>query len=249
MHPSRYRERSYRNRVQKAGLTAFRVQVNETDLHVQAAFSLEDLTRELVLRHRGHIEAFMASHPGFAAALEPWSEEPLAPPVVRDMIDAGRRTGTGPMAAVAGAIAERVGRGLLERSPEVIVENGGDIFLKVGGPLVVALFAGESPLSLRMGLRLDPAGQALGVCTSSATVGHSLSFGRADAVCVAAANCPLADAAATALANRVKDPESMARVLDLAGRIPGVIGAVAVCGSRCAAWGDVEIVALEEKRG
>ena len=93
----------------------------------------------------------------------------------------------------------------------MIVENGGDIFLKIDQPATVALFAGKSPLSHRVGLRIDPAWSPLGVCTSSGTVGHSLSFGRADAACVVAPGAALADAAATALGNRVQDPGAIAR--------------------------------------
>ena len=69
------------------------------------------------------------------------------------------------------------------RSPEVIVENGGDVFLKSSGPLDLGLYAGEnSPFSGEIKLRIDPSGAGIGICTSSGTVCHSLSMGKADAV-------------------------------------------------------------------
>ena len=116
-----------------------------------------------------------------------------------DMVKAGKNAGVGPMAAVAGAIAEHVGLGLLKSTNHVIVENGGDIFIKTDAPLTVGIFAGKSSLSLRIGIRLSGGPKPMAVCTSSGTVGHSLSLGRADAVCVAADSCAIADAAATAI--------------------------------------------------
>jgi ApbE superfamily uncharacterized protein (UPF0280 family) len=148
------------------------------------------------------------------------------------------------MAAVAGALAARVGRRLAPLSPEVIVENGGDLFLAITQPATVALFAGKSPLSHRVGLSLDPALSPLGVCTSSATVGHSLSFGRADAACVLAQSAALADAAATALGNRVQGPESIAPSIEWVASLPDILGAVVVVGEKLGAWGRVELVPL-----
>ncbi len=127
------------------------------------------------------------------------------------MAAAAQTAGVGPMAAVAGAIAECVGRELLEFSPEVIVENGGDIFLKVSHRRTVGIFAGDSPLTGRIGIQIEARDTPLGVCTSSGTVGHSLSFGRADAVVVLAPAAALADAAATAIGNRVSRKEGHRR--------------------------------------
>ena len=194
----------------RAGLTGFRVAVKETDLWVLAARDFSAEVREIVIQERQQLEAYIAGHPGFLTTLVPWPADPFAPLVVREMIEAAAAAGVGPMAAVAGALAARVGRQLAPLSPEVIVENGGDIFLAIQQPATVALFAGRSPLSHRVGLNLDPSLSPLGVCTSSASVGHSLSLGRADAACVLAGSAALADAAATALGNRVQGPDTIA---------------------------------------
>ena len=148
------------------------------------------------------------------------------------------------MAAVAGALAERVGRALEPLSAEVIVENGGDIYLKVASPATVSLFAGKSPLSHRVGLKIDPELTPLGVCTSSGTVGHSFSFGRADAACVLAPNAALADAAASALGNRVQQAGDIAAALEWAAALPDILGAVVIVGDKLGAWGRVELVPL-----
>jgi ApbE superfamily uncharacterized protein (UPF0280 family) len=236
--------RTYRTRMAREGLVAFRVAVQQTDLLILAARDLSLLARQTAVQERSRLESYIAAHPDFLSTLTPWPEDPFAPPVVREMVAAARVAGVGPMAAVAGALAERVGRALLAASPEVIVENGGDVFLALTRPATVALYAGASPLSRRVGLRIADEDTPLGVCTSSGTVGHSLSFGRADAACVVAPTAALADALATALANRVRDPGDIDPALAWLADIPQALGAVVVVGKALGAWGRVELVPL-----
>jgi ApbE superfamily uncharacterized protein (UPF0280 family) len=236
--------RTYRTRMARKGLVSFRVAVKETDLLVLAVRDFSREVRDAVVRERQQLEGYIEAHPDFLKALAPWPEDPFAPPVVREMIAAGRKTGVGPMAAVAGAVAERVGRALLSRSSEVIVENGGDIFLKVTRPAIIALYAGDSPLSHKVGLKIDPWQGPLGVCTSAGTVGHSLSFGRADAACVLAASAPLADACATALGNRVPDAGAVNEALAWVAEVPDILGAVVIVGDKLGAWGQVELAPI-----
>lgn len=247
--PSAYRERTYRSRVRPEGLTAFRTVVQETDLQIHAATDLSRAARASVLRHRGYLEAYIDAHSEFATTLAPWPAEPFMPEIVGRMVAAGQAADVGPMAAVAGAIAEAVGRDLLARSGEVIVENGGDLFLSAVRPLTVALFAGESPLSMKVGLRIAMARGPRAVCTSSGRIGHSLSRGRADAVCVVAADGALADAAATAVGNRIHSAEAIAEALEFGRRIDGIDGIVAIFGDRIGMWGALDLVPLPGKKG
>jgi len=168
---------------------------------------------------------------------------PASPgPVVRAMIAAGRAYEVGPMAAVAGAVAQAVGEGLLRWSPEVIVENGGDVFLKMDRAVELGLYAGaDSPFSGTIRLRVETEGEALGVCTSSGTVGHSLSFGRADAVTAVAGDAALADAAATAIANRVESADDVERVLKEERERGLLKGLLVVIGKRIGAFGAVAL--------
>ncbi len=146
------------------------------------------------------------------------------------------------MASVAGALAEEVGNDLLEHTRTVIVENGGDIFLKVSEDLTIGIYAGPSPLSNKLALKIPATMTPLGVCTSSGTVGHSLSFGTSDAVTILAHSTPLADAAATAVGNQVKGPQDIALGLDYAQTIEGILGALIIVDNQFGAWGDIEIV-------
>lgn len=247
--PAPYEPRTYRSLARGDRLVGFEVAVRETDLMIRASRDLRALARELVLAERAGLEAYIRLHPDFAGSLVPWVAAGPAPRLVQEMIAAGAAAGVGPMAAVAGAIAEAVGRGLLAHCDEVIVENGGDIFLKTREAATVALYAGTSPLSLKIGVTIGGGGCARAVCTSSGTVGHSLSFGTADAVCVVAPTGALADAAATAVGNQVRSTRDLRRAIAGGRRIPGVEGLVIVAGERVAFWGAVQVVPIASKKG
>ncbi|MBI9084352.1 MAG: UPF0280 family protein [Desulfobacterales bacterium] len=247
--PLQYRRRTYRRRVNPPGLTGFRTVVQESDLYVHADGDLTRVARNAVLRHRGYIETYIAQQPGFATSLAPWPEDRWMPNIVRAMVAAGRAAGVGPMAAVAGAIAEAVGRDLLVQSREVIVENGGDLFIRMARPLTVAIFAGDSPLSMKIGLRIESGDCPRAVCTSSGRIGHSLSMGRAHAVCVVAADGALADATATAVGNRIVRGDDIPAALDFGRTISGIAGIVAVHEDRMGMWGDLELIPLTGKKG
>jgi len=236
--------RTYRTRMGREGLVGFRVEVKETDLMVLAQRDLSAEARGLIIQERQQLEAYIRQHPDFLTTLAPYPPDPYAPPLGRDMLRAGAAAGVGPMAAVAGAIAARVGQALLAYTDEVIVENGGDIFMHLHRPATVSLYAGRSPLSNKVGLKIPAQPETWGVCTSSGTVGHSLSLGQADAACVVAADTALADACATALGNRVTGPADINDALEWIGGIPGLTGALVVVGEHLGAWGRIELVPL-----
>lgn len=237
-----YRERTYRNELLKGNLTSFHVSVRETDLFISSDRDLTEAALQSIYRYRGFIETYIKSHPRFLTSLIPIEKDDLAPPIVRDMLETSRMAGVGPMAAVAGAIAQYVGCDLLEESRNVIVENGGDIFLKSENEVRVGIFAGESPLSYQVALKVRPEEMPLGVCTSSGTIGSSLSFGRADAVCVTSKSASLADAAATAIGNLVKGEGDVKKALEAGAKIEGVLGIMIIIKDKLGACGAIELV-------
>ncbi len=245
LHPSRYRQRSYR-RATAADDFFFEVRVEESDLWISGVKpDLEPLVYDRLLHYRSSLNAFLQRHPEWRDSLVPINAAgyPLVPPLARQMMTASEIAGVGPMAAVAGALAEAVGRDLMTLSPELVVENGGDVFLAGRSEYSLAIFAGTSPLSGSLGIKVSASSPfSCGVCTSSAQVGHSLSFGRADAVTIVAVNAALADAVATAMANRVQKKADLARIVEGALALDGIIGAVAVLGSDLAAGGDLELI-------
>jgi ApbE superfamily uncharacterized protein (UPF0280 family) len=239
-----YVERTYRDLSANQRWISFTVSEGETDLYIKADRNLAAQALREVLRLRGEIQAYMGRRPVFRTSLVPLDPDPQAAAIVRDMLEAGTLASVGPMAAVAGAIAEHVGRCLRASCREVIVENGGDIYLALEAPAVVALFAGSSPLSMRIGIRVPAEETPCGICTSSGTVGPSLSFGRADAVTVWARSTALADAAATALANRIQSADDIEDVLEASSDIPDLKAVAVIVGDRIGWKGPLELVRL-----
>ena len=245
--PSAYFKRNYRQTVYADDLVSALVSVKETDLHILAAKNVTEEAYHFVHHYRNQLENYIATHPGFLTALIPLEQDSLAPPIVKGMLRASAAADVGPMAAVAGAIAEYVGKDILDAGiQEVIVENGGDIFLKRNTESVAAIFAGQSPLNQKVGIRIPTSLMPVGLCTSSGTVGHSLSLGKADSVTVLAPSALLADAAATRLGNEVKagDQGSINAALAVARTIPGILGVVIICGKHMGAWGEIDLVGL-----
>ncbi len=244
-----YEPRFYRDWSRDRDLISFTVAVKESDLFVRATRNLSRKALRVLLKHRGALEEYVERHPAFLTALAPLAVEEDAPFIVRAMAEAAQKTGVGPMAAVAGAIAEFVGKELLPFSREVIVENGGDIYLRTQKPRSIGVFAGEkSPFSGRLALRIEPKDTPLGICTSAGTVGHSLSFGRCDAAIIVAASTSLADAAATAVGNVVQSAADIQAGIDLARSMDGISGAVIIKDDRIGVWGDIRLVETKVQR-
>ncbi len=240
-----YQTRTYRQWIKSPDLVTFSVVVEETDLLISAGSDLSSQALDIVQRLRAALKDYIEKHPLFVSTLEPMRVEDNAPALVRDMAEAAKAVGVGPMAAVAGAIAEEIGNCLLSYSDEVIVENGGDIFLKSLRRRLVGIYAGESPLTGKIAFVIEPGDTPLGVCTSSGTVGHSLSFGLADAATVFSSSTALADAAATAIGNRVSSADDIPRAIEFAQRLPLLRGVAIVKGHVLGLWGEVRIASLD----
>ena len=236
-----YEPRTYRHRVKDEGLVSFNVAVKETDLYIRTSSNLRRKAHRLVLKYRGMLEGYIKRNPIFLTSLEPLTVGEDAPHIVKEMARAAGRVGVGPMASVAGAIAEFVGNDLLAFSPEVIVENGGDIFLKSLKKRMIGIYAGKSPLTGRIGLEINGEDTPLGICTSSGTVGHSLSYGKADAVIVLSPSTTLADAAATAIGNLIAQPDDIPNGIEMAKSIEGLRGIVIIQDDKMGLWGDAKI--------
>lgn len=177
------------------------------------------------------LEDYIRCHPEFQTALTPLPDDPEAPPLIRTMLQAALRAGAvGPMAAVAGAVAQSAAEAAQRHgATEVIVENGGDLYLATPHEVQVALFTGpEHPLADRLALRITPDEQPVAICSSSSRMGHSLSFGQCDLATVLSADAALADAAATRACNEVKTPDDLPAILERTAAIPGILGVLLV---------------------
>ena len=236
------KELVYRELITPRDLFSFQVEIKESNLFVLASRKLPKQTEETLVWCRKDIEQYIYRNPVFRTTFKPFPLEEGMPPIVRTMAEAGREAGVGPMATVAGAIAEFVGKELLNYCDQVIVENGGDIFMKVKRRRTVGIYAGDSPLSKRIALQIEPQDTPLGICCSAGTFGHSQSLGTADAVIILSPFTALADAVATAVGNLVKDEASIQKGLEFVRKIPFTRGGVIVKEKKMGAWGRLRIL-------
>lgn len=239
-----YRERNYRSRFSDDERRWFCVKFLESDLWIGVdrgsySASMEADTYAMLVELRRSMDAYLLMDPAYKAALTPYDAGLEAPEILKEMSRTSHKTGIGPMSAVAGAVAKRVADFL--GTKEVIVENGGDIYAKAASDMDISVFAGQSPLSEKIGLHIPAADFPLGICTSSGTVGPSLSLGRADAVMIVCKDVLLADSYATAMANRIKTVDDLQPVIDSISEIPEILGAIAVKDDRMAITGRFEL--------
>lgn len=239
-----FEERRYRNMFKGINLKFFDVCLYETDLMIGADRELQKEAYELVKKYRGQLEQYIKVHPEFLTSLKPIKYMKDSPDIAKAMCIAAEKANVGPMAAVAGAISQYVGIELLNYCNEVIVENGGDIFIKSSIARRVGVYAGKSQLSEKIALEISQDKMPMGVCTSSGTVGHSLSFGKADAVVILSQDTLLSDAVATATGNVVKDENHIEEGVEFASSIDGIDGVLIIVKDKLGAWGDIKLTKL-----
>jgi uncharacterized protein len=240
----RYGERFYRDFEETTRWKSWRVRVETTDLYIRTCEDHPEMVKSLVDMIRNELRRHIARQDVFLTSFVPVPRLPGVHSVIEAMYAASELAGVGPMAAVAGAIAEEVGRELAGLSEEVIVENGGDIWLKITEPITLAIYGGNTAFSGRTGVLVQPHMTPAGICTSSGRLGHSFSFGRADAATIFAKDAALADAVATEMGNMIRDEDSLKDAIAYATGVPGVTGALALIGDRMAVQGNIELAPL-----
>jgi ApbE superfamily uncharacterized protein (UPF0280 family) len=241
-------QRTYRNQFSQQRFRSFVVNYKETDLWIgvdPASFrkDMKEFSFLKIKELRSEVEAYLLKDPVFGKTFDPHRVEPNAPEIVKVMAEAACRAGVGPMAAVAGAFSEAVGRHLLEhyKIQELVVENGGDIFLKIDRNLLISVYAGNSSLSEKIGIEIPADLSPLGVCTSAGTVGPSISLGKSDATMIVCRNTALADALASTFGNMVQVPEDVQSVTQQTERFPEILSTVIICRDKIGICGQFEM--------
>lgn len=240
-----YINRTYRNWMKSSDLMYFQVKYKDSDLYIGA---MKDLSREAMAslkKYRKYIEEYIEKDPSFKRSLKSIAINPSMASIVKDMTEESLKTGIGPMSAVAGAISEYVAKELSLYSEEVIVENGGDIYITGKKDRKIGVFAGESSLSGKIAINISSSSLPLAIATSSGTIGPSLSFGRADAVVITSSSGSLADTTATKAGNIVKSPKDFDRAVEFAKNICGIKGLLIICEEKLCIWGDINITPLK----
>jgi ApbE superfamily uncharacterized protein (UPF0280 family) len=247
-----YEKRTYRTQFNVARFHAFEVKHQETDLWIGVnPSSFKEEMKEIALAKikdlRARLDEYIVAEPFFKKSLKPFQPTEYAPVEALEMAMAAEKAGIGPMSAVAGLFAREVGESILQNFlvEEMVIENGGDIYVLLKNELVLSVFAGESPLSERIGLVIPAQTEKLGICTSAGTVGPSLSFGKADAVVVICEDVLLADAFATAFGNKVKLPKDVEKVITFSEKYPEILSLLIICDDKIGIRGEYEIKILK----
>ncbi|MBU0503547.1 MAG: UPF0280 family protein [Candidatus Omnitrophota bacterium] len=244
MKSAKYQKRFYRDWVYSKDLFQERIEVRETDLQILTDKPIDKVfVLGRIRDYRGQIEKYITRDKRFLTSLKPIAVEINSPPIVREMARASGKANVGPMATVAGAIAQFLGKDLLRKGyKDVIIENGGDIFLKTTRPVKVGIYSGRSKFSKKIALKVKPKNSALGICASSGTIGHSLSFGCAESVVIISMDAILSDAVATAAGNIIHSANDLPKGIAFCRAIKGVSAALIIFKNNLFCWGDIELV-------
>jgi ApbE superfamily uncharacterized protein (UPF0280 family) len=244
--------RFYRDQMGKDRFSHFTIGYKDSDLWIgidPPTFknSIAVFAQEQLVSLRTELENYITTHPEFAVSFVPVTVAQHAPTIAKIMAEAGEKAGTGPMAAVAGAFAEFIGKSIQKEFgvKEIVVENGGDIYLSVADDLIFSVFAGKSALTGKIGIEIKATETPLGICTSAGTVGPSISFGKADAVVVVSKNCAIADAYATAIGNTIKQYTDIELALNKAKTNTEIKFLLAICEGKVGLQGNFTICPLK----
>ncbi len=189
------------------------------------------------------LEEYIQEHPDYKKSLEPIEPTEDMTPLVKWMAKVTHKVGLGPMAAVAGAYSQTIGMALREKygPTDIVVENGGDIWMLASEEVSVSVFAGDSPISEKVGFKVPAEFTPIGICTSSGTVGPSLSFGKADAIAIISPDTALADAYATFYCNKVQEPADIENVMKEISAQEDIVGAMGIMADQVGILGIFEL--------
>jgi uncharacterized protein len=245
-------KRFYREGMGESRFRSFTISCKDSDLWIGVDFEkyhngMIDFARNKSIELRYTLESYIHDHPLFQTSFVPVMTKQGDPEIAIEMSKVTKIAGTGPMASVAGAFSEYIGNAILKefKVNEIVVENGGDIFLKLKRNLILSVYAGESPLTGKIGVEIPARLTPLGVCTSSGTVGPSFSFGKADAVMIASKNTALADAFATTYGNMIKTADDISIALELAKLNQNILSAIIICEEKIGICGQFKIKPIE----
>ncbi len=215
------------------------IEIKESVLSVLCKPAFIKPVRKTILSSRRQIENVIAEHPEFLTAHHPLKFQHYPSSMIKRMCIESKKVNVGPMAAVAGLVAEQCLESIINAgAQEAVVDNGGDIAVFIHKPLNVGIYAGEQFFP-DLAFKIIPRDKPLGICTSSGTVGHSFSYGNADAAIVISENIVLADAAATALANRIHSPGDLTTCFEILDDLPQIEGSMVILGDKISIWGNL----------
>ncbi|MCM8756614.1 MAG: UPF0280 family protein [Candidatus Omnitrophica bacterium] len=236
-----YEERFYRYYCSKKEYN-LDISYKESDLYIVSDKPLEkNFTLKILVKYYNQIKDYIKKNPHFLTSLSPLPIDEQALPIVKDMLLAGKISAVGPFASVAGAIAFYVGKELLNYCNQIIIENGGDVFLKIDTDIIMGVYLGDNFNPKNLTIKVSKRNSPFGICSSSAKIGHSLNFGCVDLLTVISKDVIVADALATAYSNEIKKEKDVKNILNQARQNPYVDGIIVAFRGKLFLWGDIEL--------
>lgn len=245
--------------------------IEETDLLITLTDSVNkeeiiDFCTKEIQEQRNILKFWINLYPEIKDSLDPIEAPQNAPLLITAMCEAGKYAKVGPFAGVAGTIAQYIAARLYDYlqkkncCPDVIVENGGDIYIYSSKERHIGIMANPKE-HCTIGIKITKEQFPLAICSSSATIGHSLSFGQGDLALILAKNASLADALATRYSNLLRSKQDINTILSQAKKdyhiqIPdnpfsetnsknGLAGVFLQIDETIGAWGEIELIAIK----
>ena len=234
-----YIPRTYRTACHHDGGVNFTVRVAESDLFIRAETDLTSIALPFLIQLRQDIRSYIDRDISFLTSLTPVAVPDSAPTIIKQMAAAALKFNIGPMAAVAGAISEEIARHLNKFSRQILVENGGDTYIINDQKTTISLCIDQGDPSNELLFELDACPEGIGICTSSGVVGHSFSYGKADAVTVLSCEGYFADGAATALCNMIKNEGDIEKTIGYARNYKEIAGLIIIMNKKIGIFGDL----------
>lgn len=232
----------YRRNISTAGKYSYRLAYKYTDLYITSDAVISGKLREPLIRFYEQLKKVIRENKGFRESLYPLKTDRSWPAPVRDMCRSAALFGVGPMAAVAGAVCDSIAREVSDECSFLMIENGGDVYIKSANTVKASLFTGSRYFPEILGISIGSGSTPCGLCSSSGMMGHSLSLGKSDLVTVVSESAAMADAAATAIANAVSTKPDIDRTIKKYIRYSQVKGLIILKDDRLAIWGDLQLV-------
>ncbi len=219
----------------------YNVTIKESDLFIISDKYLKKEAYSILLKYRIQIENFIKTCPEFLKSLTPIEFKNNKPEIINEMLIASKKANVGPFASVAGAISQFVCKDLKKLCNEVIIENGGDIYIDTQNERLVQIYSNHFD---NIGIKIKKEMQPIAICSSSAKIGHSLSFGKADLVVVIGKNAPICDAFATSICNKIRNENNLQNVLNNV-KEKSIYGIIAISNNKIAIKGKIEFVKIK----
>lgn len=235
----------YRNKISAESKYSFRLDYKYSGLFIICDRDIGSELEEPVRGFYAGIEAVIAGRPAFEKSLVPLKEGDRYPRAVRNMCRAGKIFNVGPMASIAGALCDHLAKCIGRRCNFLMIENGGDVYIKSSSPLEVGIFTKNSYFKDKLTLLIEAGQTPCGICSSSGSFGHSLSLGKSDLVTVLSGTATQADAAATAIANTIKCEEDIDAAITHFKKYSQIKGLIIIKNKRIGLWGRLQLAPVQ----